>query len=51
MRRMENRPGDRLTQRLRVSPIANLSFALTDYFWGLNPFPFHLTNRLIHLGV
>lgn len=31
-------------------PIANLSFALDYAIGGLRPFPFHLTNLLIHLG-
>ena len=31
-------------------PIANLSFALDYAISGLRPFPFHLTNLLIHLG-
>ena len=30
-------------------PVANLSYAIEYYFFGLNPFVFHLTNLLIHL--
>ena len=37
--------------RLQARPVANYSFALDHLAWGLNPFGFHLTNVLIHLGV
>lgn len=31
-------------------PLQTLSFELDYYLWGLNPFGFHLTNLLLHIG-
>ncbi|GIK84267.1 MAG: membrane protein [Patescibacteria group bacterium] len=31
-------------------PLTTLSFAFDHAIWGLNPFGFHLTNTLLHLG-
>ncbi|HWQ11035.1 MAG TPA: hypothetical protein VN436_18070, partial [Holophaga sp.] len=35
---------------LRTRPVVNLTFALNYAMGGLNPFPYHLTNLLIHVG-
>ncbi len=32
-------------------PLTTLSFAVEYHFFGLNPFAYHLTNLLLHLGV
>ncbi|MFZ5376396.1 MAG: tetratricopeptide repeat protein [Patescibacteria group bacterium] len=32
-------------------PITSLTFAWDYQWWGLNPFGFHLTNTLLHIGV
>ncbi len=31
-------------------PIQEISYALDYHLWGLNPFGFHLTNSLLHIG-
>lgn len=32
-------------------PLTTLTFALEKYFFGFNPFVFHLNNLLLHLGI
>ena len=36
---------------LYYRPITSLSFALDYYFWGLNPFGYHLTDLILHIIV
>ena len=31
-------------------PLTTFSFAVDHAIWGLNPFGFHLTNTLLHMG-
>lgn len=33
---------------MRYNPLALLSWVITYTFWGLNPFPYHLGNLLLH---
>jgi hypothetical protein len=40
-----------VSQGLFYRPVSTLSYSLDYFFWGLNPFGYHLTNLILHVLV